>query len=156
VQDKYLVARPADIGYAVQRLWSNASAAAGHHPCVPAPALYFIAQPVLPDSATVTGNYGTKATRAVTVPLGKSKTVPLELSSDGPSAPWTVTVYDVATVRGDGAELAFTLDRTQGRNGDTLALTIRRTTPAARGFSEAMIWSQLGTESNFVPFIVGE
>jgi hypothetical protein len=157
VQDRYLVAKPADIGYTVQRLWSNASAAAGHHPCVPQQSTYFVAQPVLVDSATVAGYYGTATTRVVTVPLNRSKTIDLQLFSDAPMAAWSVVPYDVATVRGSGgAELTFSLDRSTGTNGDVLHLTITRTKAAARGFSEAMIWSRSadGTESNFVPFIV--
>ena len=52
--------------------------------------------------------------------------------------------------------VAFTLDRAQGTNGDVVKLTIRRTKAAARGISEAMIWSQLNGESNFWPFIVAD
>jgi hypothetical protein len=158
VQDRYLTATPDDVGYAVQRLWSNASAAAGHHPCVPAPPVYFNAQPVLPSDVTVAKSDGsTGTTRGVVVPLGRSATIELRLFSDAPTAhPWSITAYDVATVRGPGAELSFSLDQAQGSNGDVVRLTITRTKTAARGFSEAMLWSQLDGQSSFWPFVVGQ
>jgi hypothetical protein len=154
VQDKYLTAKPSDVGYTVQRLWSNAAAAAGHHPCVPSSSPYFTAQPVL----TQTVNAGSIATRGVSVALHRSKTIDLQLFSDAPtSGAWTVTVYDVASVRGSGAELSFALDRSTGQNGDVLRLTITRNKSAARGFSEAMIWSHNAAgDENFWPFIVGD
>jgi hypothetical protein len=156
VQDRYLTVKPPDIGYTVQRLWSNTSAAAGHHPCVPAP-LYFNAQPVLPDAVRVTSGGRTFSTQGVSLAVGASKTIELRLFSDGPMAAWGVTAYDIATVRGGTAELALSVDRPTGQNGDVLHLTVKRTARAARGFSEAMIWSHSATgESNFWPILVGD
>lgn len=45
--------KPADLGFVVQRQWSNKSSVAGHHPCVPANASvpFFQAIPELPDRA---------------------------------------------------------------------------------------------------------
>jgi hypothetical protein len=140
----------------VQRTWSNASALAGHHPCVPAPAVYFTAAPVLTDDVTVPDDGQMTTTRGVDLRVGQSKTIALQLFSDAAKAPWTVTVYDVATVRGTGgAELSFAMDRTTGQNGDVLHVTITRIKPGPRGFSELMIWSSLAGESNFWPVIAG-
>ncbi|HVR62351.1 MAG TPA: hypothetical protein VMU50_10655 [Polyangia bacterium] len=57
---------PGDIGYPVQRTWSNAGASAGTGPCVPVPAgeIYFNGQANLPDQAQLDIGTGT----AVTVP----------------------------------------------------------------------------------------
>ena len=57
---------PSDVGFPVQRSWSNAGARAGTGPCVPVPRgeVYFIGQVALPDQAEVDIGTGT----AVTVP----------------------------------------------------------------------------------------
>jgi len=63
----------------------------------------------------------------VNVPLGESRTIELQLLSDeDTSEPWHVDVADLPTHFGGAAELAFTLDRSEGKNGDRLELTIER------------------------------
>jgi hypothetical protein len=109
----------ADIPFVVQRTWSNASAKAGHHPCVPAePSPYFFANPVLPDLST-------DGASVVTIEVGKSRTIDVQLSSDAPMAlDWTVSLIDVASSLKKPAELSFVLDRSTGNNGDVLHATI--------------------------------
>ena len=57
---------PADLGFPVQRTWSNAGARAGTGPCVPVPAgeIYFNGQADLPDQAQLDAGPG----GAITVP----------------------------------------------------------------------------------------
>jgi hypothetical protein len=114
-----------DLPYMVQRIWSNAAARAGHDPCVPVPAsnLYFQAAPDVrdaikrSDTLTVTG---------VQLAVGESKTIPLDLWSDvDTKAPWTVRVREVGAPRGAAPTLSLTLDKTSGKNGDKLNLTIK-------------------------------
>jgi hypothetical protein len=56
--------QPADVGFPVQRTWSNAGARAGTGPCVPVPAgeIYFNGQADLPDQAQIDIGTGTPVT----------------------------------------------------------------------------------------------
>lgn len=113
---------PKDLGYLVQRNWSNASAKAGHDPCQPADATpsYFNTMPVLTDAIAVRGT----TTKGVDVPVGTSKTIQLDLFSDGPtSGPWTVDAK-AYTRGGPTTAVTFSLDKTSGQNGDKLNLTV--------------------------------
>ena len=70
--DPYL--QPAGLSYTVQRSWSNAAAAAGDDPCVPADAssAYFKSVPRLGDPVTI-DYFGPWTTTGVTIPVGTSK-----------------------------------------------------------------------------------
>ena len=72
--------------YVVQRSWSNASAAAGHDPCVPLLSTpYFNSIPLFTDSVHIAGvPLGPTMTAGVRVPLGQSMTIPVQLIADGP------------------------------------------------------------------------
>lgn len=109
----------ADLPFLVQRTWSNASAKAGHHPCLPLdPQPYFITNPVLSEMST-------DGVPVAKITVGQSRTIDLQLSSDAAmAADWSVTLLDVATLYKKPAELSFVLDRTTGNNGDVLHLTI--------------------------------
>src|SRR5206468_11189841 len=81
--------------YTVQRFWSNASAAAGHDPCVPSlpGEVYFQSAPVLPDMVSLTGL--PVPLKGVQIPVGQSKVISVDLFSDAPtSGPWTVQALD--------------------------------------------------------------
>lgn len=111
-----------DLPFLVQRTWSNASAKAGHHPCVPADTRpYFLSVPVLPDLST-----DKQPIPTVKIAVGQSRTIEVQLSSDAPMpVDWTVLPVDVASdVFKRPPELSFTLDRKTGNNGDVLHLTI--------------------------------
>lgn len=138
---------PPDIGYAVQRNWSNASAKAGHDPCQPSPATpaYFNAMPVLSDSLT---SHGT-TTQGINVPNGTSKTLELDLFSDGPtSADWTLSAH--AYARNGQAPVTFTFDETTGHNGDKAMVTVTSTGPLTNSSKTAtiVISSTLGARQN--------
>jgi hypothetical protein len=115
---------PSSFPYTVQRTWSNASAAASHDPCVPIPTgeVYFNSAPVMTDTIIL----GSGSTVGVEVPIGMSKTIPLDLYSDGPtSGPWTIKAIDVASVyNGEKSALSFSFDKTSGQNGDVVNMTI--------------------------------
>jgi len=113
--------KPSDFPFTVQRSWSNAAAAAGHDPCVPAFAgPYFAAVPVLPD--TLKGTYYGQAftSEGVHVALGASVDVEVDLFSDAPTDAFAVSATST------GADLGFAWDRASGSNGDVLTLTITR------------------------------
>ena len=85
--------------YDVQRIWSNAAMRAGHDPCVPrtTTAPYFNAMPVLSDDIDfAVGAETTVSTKGVSVPVGQSRTVELDLYSDGDTGgPFKVSPYAI-------------------------------------------------------------
>jgi len=153
---------PADVGFVVQRVWSNANAAAGHDPCAPVPQgeVYFTAAPDLAMVEMTPGQY----LAGVTVAPGGSTTVALHLFSDAPTGgPWSIAVTEAGQ---DGTslpfdalhQLSFDLDRAAGSNGDTLNLTIHRK-PLAGGEAASglgfRVTSTLGAESRSYLAIAG-
>ncbi len=151
--------RPTGVDNLVQRVWSNASAAAGHGPCEPdAPSPYFNSAPVLPDTISVIGSpIGSFQNRGVKIPIGQSKTIELDLYSDGPtSGPWTVKALDLSSAFfGGAAALSFTFDQSQGQNGDKLNLTIKALAKSSFGASPFWIESTLGTSKTYWLGLVG-
>jgi hypothetical protein len=124
--------------FMVQRTWSNASALAGHDPCVPAPTTPFVgAAPQLNDDITLPSHGGTSTTtKGVQVTLGTTKTIEVDLFSDVPTtADFSVEVQDASST----ATLAFQWDRQSGHNGDKLNLMITRTKTASARGSEIML-----------------
>ncbi len=120
---------PLDVGYLVQRTWSNAAAAAGHDPCVPAPAVpYFGVDADAPD--VFHDPFAEADVHGVAIPEGQSRTIDVHLFSDAPTGDWLVTALDPQAQAGGPPMLAFSLDRATGNNGDVLRLTI---TPLAGG-----------------------
>ena len=137
---------PTDVGFDVQRNWSNASAKAYHDPCVPQPTVYYNSVPILPDTTTIGTHTGV---RAVNVPVGTSRTIDVELFSDGATnGPWTVQTYDAATLNGVGtATLDFAWDRTSGQNGEKLHLTIKALAQSPNGLEGFFIKSHLANRT---------
>ena len=112
----------------VQRVWSNAAAAAGHDPCEPNGASpYFNSAPVLGDTITIAVGGQAVKTKGVKIPAGQSATIELDLYSDAAtSGPWTISVIDITSAFfGGQPALKFTLDQTTGQNGDVRQLTIQ-------------------------------
>jgi hypothetical protein len=126
--------------FRVQRTWSNASAAAGHDPCVPALAApYQGAAPVFAEDLPIQDSEGNNVTtKGVSVAVGASKTIDLALFSDAPTADFTVRAIDAGQIFGGSAELSFALDRPAGHNGDTIKLTVTRT-KQGQGGSEFLV-----------------
>ena len=144
---------PPDVGNAVQRTWSNRLAAASHDPCAPAIAglPFFESAPVLDETVTfVSGPTGAVTTKGVRIPVGESRTIEVDLFSDGPtSGPWTVKAEDLLNRNyagfGLATTLAFAWDRQQGTNGEKLHLTITVTDRSILGGGHAfVITSTLG------------
>ena len=141
------------IGYELQRIWSNSAAAASHDPCVPASgAVYFNSAPVLTDDVTIDfgEGKGPEATKGAKIAIGASKTIEVDLFSDAPtSGAWTVQAFDIGALLGGTPSLSFSWDRTSGKNGDKLHLTIRVTGDGFGGGSEFAIRSTLGTTRHY-------
>jgi hypothetical protein len=115
----------------VQRTWSNASAAAGHDPCVPELADGYIgAAPTFPETVMVNSRTGAFATQGVTVNNGQSATLELDVFSDVDTQDTvTVEAMDLANFLGTGTpQLAYQMGATStGGNGSKLQLLITRT-----------------------------
>jgi hypothetical protein len=97
---------------------------------------FFSAAPVLTDTLTVTSPFiGTLTTQGITMPLGKPKTIEVDLFSDGDTnGPWMVTADDVVAKYygsyGFDPSMSFVWDRTTGQNGEKLHVTITVTSPS--------------------------
>ncbi len=151
---------PSDIGFLVQRTWSNAGAKAGHDPCAPAPTgePYFNSVPDVTGTEVFPGYY----VAGVVVAPGTSTTVDLHLYSDAPTTgPWTLTATEPTVPQlppDPNNQLSFSFDATQGQNGDVVHLTITRK-PAQMGQPTYglpfQITSTLGTESHSYWGMVG-
>ena len=119
--------------FMVQRTWSNASAAAGHDPCVPEMANGYIgAAPNFTDADTVMVNSraGAFATQGVTVNNGESHMLELDIFSDVDTQDTvSVEAMDLANFLNTGTpQLAYQMGATSvGGNGSKLQLLITRT-----------------------------
>ena len=118
--------------WVVSKSWSNAAALAGNDPCVPASTSipYFNSMPVL--DLVPYGYNSPYVTRGLTIPIGTSRTIDLDLFSTGVvPQDWTVDVFSYEEYFGGTPSLSFALNKASGRNGDVLRLTITalRTNP---------------------------
>jgi hypothetical protein len=145
---------PRDIEYAVQRSWSNASAMAGHDPCVPTipGQVYFAGAPVLEDDINLGQGFITKG---ISLAQGESKTIDVKLFSDGPTQPFSVIPDDVTYLLGAGGSLGLELDEFEGQNGQTLHLTVTREEPSQYGIEFFMLRAKLGNRENLWLGMVG-
>jgi hypothetical protein len=136
--------------HVVQRTWSNASAAAGHDPCVPTlGTAYVAAAPALDVITFAFPGGGSTKTRGIAVPNGESRTVDVQLFSDATTVDWAIVAQDVASVvQHLPAELEVSLDKPLGNNGDTLRLTIKRLKDGDGGGSEFVVRSRVNGTTN--------
>jgi hypothetical protein len=144
------------LNYEVQRTWSNASAAASHDPCVPEipGEVYFNAAPVLPDSISIQG-LGTM--KGVKIPIGQTKTIEVDLFSDGDtSGAWDVEVQDFNSLMGEAPTLQLSLDRNSGQNGEKLHLTITPMKAGQYGISIFLLTSSSDGFQNWWLGAVGD
>jgi hypothetical protein len=138
------------LGFMVQKTWSNAAAAAGHDPCVPADSPYIGVFPRLPlVDVSGTGRL------AVLVPLDHTVTIPLDFVGEDPAGPaWTVKALDHSTLWGGPQQLELSIDKSTGKHGDVATLTIHAVALDPHGRAGFLIESQLGTRRTRVPGLV--
>jgi len=153
---------PTDLHRQAQRTWSNVLARASHDPCTPnLPGVpYFNSAPVLDETVTFTSPFtGSVTTKGVTVAVGQSKTVEVDLFSDADTGgPWTVTADDyLATRYNVPSTMIFDWDRSQGQNGEKLHLTITVTSGSIlNGGHVFVITSKKGLRQTVWPGLVLE
>lgn len=148
----------AELPYTVQRGWSNKAVKAGHDPCVPSlPGdVYFNSYPVLNDNVPYSfGGPQSVNVKGVKIPANQSGTVELDLYSDGPTGPWTVSATDLAAARGQSPQLKFAFDKTQGQNGDKIMMTITVVAASTRNRETFIVSSKLNGKSHIWLGVVG-
>lgn len=126
-------------GFAVQRSWSNASAAAGHDPCVPVPAgeVYFNAAPE-------------QGKETVPLSVGQSATIVLYPAADGATGSW-----QLSAVAASGSPLGFDVQPSTVTSGTRATLTVTLLSPPALGVDQLYgVVSQAGTDTHVWPMIV--
>lgn len=136
-------------GTRVERLFSNAAAAKGGDPCVPALGVpYFNAAPVPTDDVSTDDFVLGKLTgRGVKLGVGETKTVALVLGSDPGVPAWQVVVQAVdGETQGQSTAVTTSLDRATGAAGDVLTLTVTRTAHAGSGGDILFVYSADGKE----------
>jgi hypothetical protein len=132
--------------YMVQRMWSNASAAAGHDPCVPVLATpYVVAEANVPDLSIDFGGGPPLVTPGLRLAVGASQTIEVDLYADGSTPDFTVEAIDTAQkYQMASPELSFAWDRTTGNSGDKLHLTVTRVKAGAQfGASELGLFAKV-------------
>jgi hypothetical protein len=123
---------PAEVGYHVQRAWSNALSLAGKFPCSPGRATPYVqAIPDANDDITVTdfspnGTPRVITTKGIRVAPGQSRTVDLHVWSDDPTPRRVQLVADTLSFLMGTKPVGFsyTLDGTSNV-GSTMKLTIQ-------------------------------
>jgi hypothetical protein len=140
----------------LQRTWSNAKAAAGHNPCVPAaPGAYFNTTPLAVVPITVANGKASVMTKGYSIPVGMQSTIQLGLYSDAPAPAWSVQV-----VEGDGfttpstSHVTITQSAMTGANGDTIDVSITTKVAKAAGVLVTAISSATGQPNHYMPLLV--
>jgi hypothetical protein len=146
--------------YMLQRSWSNAAAKAGTDPCVPVPenGPYFNSYAVFSDP--ITFQYGGPwDTKGVHIAVGESKTIPVVLHSQSPTAgPWTIKAWDLENyLTGAAGNTTVSLNKDVGSDGDVLQLTIKvNSYDADFGGAGFILESDLNGQDNLTIGAVGE
>jgi hypothetical protein len=150
-----------NFAYLLQRQWSNASAMAGHDPCVPArPEPYFNVTPLDLEQVKVNlidiGGPTNLTTRGYSIALGKSKTIQLGFTSDAATDPWQIEAYESDPLLGQQAPLLldFSVDTTTGQNGTTAYLTVTVDERGPGDYELLTIESTLGSTTNYMPILI--
>jgi hypothetical protein len=136
--------------YLVQRCWSNKAALKGGDPCVPLPTgdVYFNSFPVMPDMISVNDGMTTVMSKGVTIPVGSSKTIEVDLFSNVPtSQEWTLSAYDSNVLAGGTPQLDFSFDKNRGQNGDKIHMTIKVLVAASGNAEPFILYSTLGSSA---------
>jgi hypothetical protein len=153
----------AELGFVVQRTWSNAAAMSGHDPCVPHAdgEIYFGAAPAIGDVLTLMFSApGAKPLNAsgVHVPVGGKRTIALQLFSDGPTGPIDVWAeeFPITPALQQPPDLRLSVDKGAGTNGSTVNLTIEVLSDnIGLGHEYVMVYAQSGDQQHRWPIVVG-
>jgi hypothetical protein len=160
-RDSDLAPGESDVQFTVQRQWSNASAKAGHDPCVPAfkNTTYFNVTPlgledIDVDLSALGG--GTGITKGFKVKVGATRQIPLGFYSDGAIGEWTIKAISggIAGGRGSGG-VDMTLDVTSGQNGQKAYLSVTVNSAGKTNTELVTIVSTRAGVSHYMPMLIG-
>lgn len=158
-----VVRGPAEFPVMLQRLWSNKAAAAGHDPCIPAPATPFYSVTPI-DLETVDVFVDTEQTatrgRGFRIGVGQKKTIQLGFFSDAPMpGPWTITAAEGSYFSpAENHRLAISVVKGTGDNGDvgSIEVTANRDSLGAGSAVLLTVTSErAGLPSHSVPILIG-
>ena len=161
-RDSDLRVGESDVGFTVQRQWSNASGKAGHDPCVPAfkGVNYFNVTPLGTEDLDVDLSAiggGSATAKGYKIKVGASRQIPLGFYSDGPVSSWTIRAVagGIASRDGSSSGVDLELDVAEGVNGNKAYLTVTVNT-AGKTNSEliTVVSSHAGT-SHYMPILIG-
>jgi len=145
----------------VQRMWSNASGAAGHNPCVPVPSgPYFNVTPLnltyvavaLPASVTAAAQPQIITTRGVRILPGSTGTIELGFYSDGPTGAWTLSAMEDHFQ--SAQNLSVSIDKPMGQNGEKAYATVKVESVGSFGAELLTFRSTLGGTRHDMPVVV--
>ncbi|MGH7296184.1 MAG: hypothetical protein ACRELB_14680 [Polyangiaceae bacterium] len=152
---------PADLPFALQRVWSNASAAAGHSPCVPqSPEPYFNVTPLAQETLGVlVGVAQTPATAlGYEVPAGTSKTFDVSYYSDAPTGLWNLAAVEGNGVTPpDASHVTLSVARGEGANGhqDRVTVTVDSAPDGGNAILVTLVSSAQGHTTHYFPVLIG-
>jgi hypothetical protein len=154
---------PPEIGFEVQRQWSNKLSLAGKYPCAPTKtAPYLQAIPTAEDLAVIpsSGQFSKSInTKAIRVPPGGERTIDVLVYSDqasGQSVPMRVMSYQQFYGGKSGTTksgFVFTLDQSYGKTGETVPVTISAPKEASSDIMMMLAYTSQ-TTVNYWPVLV--
>jgi hypothetical protein len=168
--------------FAVQRLWSNRSIAAGHNPCLPLAIgdTYYNATTFANQMSTITVDLTalqppsvcsasspcTTTTQGYKAALGQPVSFDIGFYSDAPTADWTVQAWALPTLPiGDfqgnpvaNGTVNITIARPTGNNGHKAHVTVTPLTAGALGVEYIELQSGFAQydEAHSLPILIGQ
>jgi hypothetical protein len=130
-------------GFTVQRSWSNASAKAGHDPCVPVPkgTVYFNAAPK-------------QGQEQLSLGVGASAVIEITAFSDAPMGDWDISALDFDQLQTGQSHLSFSFDKAKVHNGSKVQLTVKLASRPSQGYAPFAIVSKSGKTTHYWPAVV--
>jgi hypothetical protein len=163
----------AELPYLVQRTWSNKQALAGHDPCQPElpGEVYFNGAPEL-DLVPITVFGQPVNVRGVSIPVGMSKTIEVDLFSEASTnGPFTIHADDLSSLYGGPQELSFNMEPSEvapcpamsppgsvcakGQNGQKVHLTVNVVAAGSHGYETFFVVARQGQVENLWIGLVG-
>jgi hypothetical protein len=113
-QDRTKAAGPNGTSWTVQRMWSNANAAAGLDPCVP-----------MASSETYFNMAPPAGMGTIQLAVGATATYTATAFSSGPTNPWLIEGQDLAQLQGQSPVVQVGLSANTAKNGDQITVTVK-------------------------------
>ena len=169
-EDAYGKYAAPQLPFHVSRSWSNASAAAGHAPCVPAAKgeTNFNVAPldafdnVVADFAKSQAPFN-PSSKGYVVPVGKTRKIALGLYTDGPTSGFELEAFESDPMDEQGftfvpaatSTLTLALDKTSGQNGEKAYLSVTANKATEAKIQLVVVRSKLNGVSRFMPILIG-